>query len=53
MQNVVIQKNDLLKDFGAGVYLREGENLIPPPPLHTRYVYTEYLFNQGRGGGAC
>jgi hypothetical protein len=22
-----------------------------PPPLHTVYVYTIYLFTQGRGGG--
>ncbi len=41
MQNVVIW------DFAAGVHLSETQNHI-----HTEYVYTVYLFTQGKGGGA-
>jgi len=37
----------LKRDFAAGVYLSEAQN--PMPPLHTLYVYTLYLFAQGRG----
>ncbi len=33
----------------AGFYLSEAQNPIPPPPLHTVYVYTVYLIKQGRG----
>jgi len=35
-------------DFAAGVSLSEGQT---PPPLHNVFVYTVYLFTQGRGGG--
>ncbi len=47
------KKIDLLRDFAAGVYLSEAQKPIPhnPPPLHTVYVYTIYLFTQWRGGG--
>jgi hypothetical protein len=39
---------DLERDFVAGVYLSEAQNLIPPPP----YVYTVYLLiHTGKGGG--
>jgi hypothetical protein len=41
----------LLTYFAAGVYLSEAQNpVILPPPLHTVYVYTVYLFTQVRGG---
>ncbi len=30
-------KNDLWRDFAAGVYLYEAQNPIPPFPLHTVY----------------
>jgi hypothetical protein len=35
----------LKRDFAAGVYLAEAQNLTPPP--YTVYVYTVYLFNTG------
>jgi hypothetical protein len=44
------KKIDLFRDFAAGVYLSKGQNPIPPP-LHTVFVYTVYLFTQGRGEG--
>jgi hypothetical protein len=43
---------DLSRDFAAGVYLSDAQNPIPtPPPLHTVYVYTGYLFTKGSGWG--
>jgi hypothetical protein len=38
---------DQQRDFAAGVYLSENQN--PIPPLHTVYVYTVFLFTEGRG----
>ncbi len=52
--NVVIYKIYLLRDSAAGVYLFEAPSLLLPPPPYTLfilYVYTLYLFTQGRGGG--
>jgi hypothetical protein len=48
--------NWLVKDSAAGVYtvyLSDAQNPIPTPPLTycIEYVYTEYLFTQGRGEG--
>jgi hypothetical protein len=40
---------DLQGDLAADVYLSEAQNAIPLP--YTVYVYTVYLFTQGRGGG--
>jgi hypothetical protein len=51
MQNVVIQKIYLERDFAAGVNLSETQNPIPPSHLHTVYVYTVYLFTHGKWGG--
>jgi hypothetical protein len=46
------RKIDLQRYFAAGVYLSEA----PSPPmtpytLHIVYVYTVYIFTQGRGEG--
>jgi hypothetical protein len=51
MQNVVIKKIDLQRDFAAGVNLSEAENPIPPPS-GTLYAYS-ILIQTGReeGGG--
>ncbi len=47
----------LERDFAAGVYLAEAQNPIPlpPPPLHTVYVYTpvytiQYTYSHSKGG---
>jgi hypothetical protein len=36
------------RDYAAGVHLSRTPY---PPPLHTVYVYKDYLFTQERGGG--
>ncbi len=41
------KKIDLSREFAAGVYLSEDQKHIPP--LHIVYVYSVYLFTQGRG----
>ncbi len=41
--------NKFYRDFAADVYMSEAQNLIHPP-LHTVYVFTVYLFTQGKGG---
>jgi hypothetical protein len=48
MQNVVIKKLTCKGYFAADVYLFEAQNPIPPPPLHTVYVYT--VRGEGRNG---
>jgi hypothetical protein len=40
----------LLRDFATCVNLSETHNPIPPPPLHTVYMYAVYLFAHGREG---
>ncbi len=39
-----------VKGLAACVYLSEAQKSIPPL-LHTPYMYTVYLFTQGRGEG--
>jgi hypothetical protein len=44
----------LYRDLAADVYLSEAPSRPmtpnpPPPPIHTVYAYTVYLFTQGRG----
>ncbi len=39
-----------VKGLAVGVYLSEAQNPIPPLP-NTVFVYTVYLFTQGRGEG--
>ncbi len=42
----------LYRDFTASVYWGPLPSYDPIPlPLHTVYVYTVYLFTQGRGEG--
>jgi hypothetical protein len=45
------KKIDLRRDFAACVYVSEAQNPIHPPPLHTVYVYSVYLFTLGKGEG--
>jgi hypothetical protein len=45
------KKIDLYRDLAAGVHLSEAKNPIVPPPLHTVYVYSVYLFKKGKGEG--
>ncbi len=46
-------KNWPVKGLAAGVYLSEGQNPIPPPPLITVYVYAlcSILIHTEKGGG--
>jgi hypothetical protein len=49
MQNVVIEKIDLKRDFAAGVYLSESQNpIFPTYTLYTR-IYCK-LFHTGKWG---
>jgi hypothetical protein len=45
------EKIDLKRDFVAGCSSSEAQNPITPPFTHTVYVYTVYLFTQGKGEG--
>jgi hypothetical protein len=51
MQNVVILKNDLYRDFAAGdVYLSEAQNPILPHS-YTLYTCIQYTYSHREGGG--
>ncbi len=43
-------KNDLKRDFAAGVYLSEAQSLTPPPP-YTLYTCIQYIYSLRKGGG--
>jgi hypothetical protein len=45
------KKMDLHRDFAVGAYLSVAQNPLPLPSLHNVYVYTVYLFTQGRWVG--
>jgi hypothetical protein len=44
---------DLYRDFAAGRIFLIPRAHTHPPLTHCVYVYTVYLFTQGRGGGGC
>jgi hypothetical protein len=44
------KKNDLKRDFAAGVYLSESQDPIPPPLTHCIRVY-RILIHRWMGGG--
>ncbi len=44
------KKIDLYRDFAAPDYLSDAQIPIPPPPVHTVYVYTVILIHTGKGG---
>ena len=51
MQNIIIKKIDLCRDFAAGIYLSEAQNPIYPPPLsHGIRVYSILIHTRNGGG---
>jgi hypothetical protein len=52
MQNVVIQKNNPVKDFATGVLSVRGPEPPPPPLLHTVPIRVyQYTYSHKEGGG--
>jgi hypothetical protein len=49
--NKLTCKKTLRQVFYLSVAPPPHDPILPPPPLHTAYVYTVYLFTQGRGRG--
>jgi hypothetical protein len=43
--------NNKLRIIVVLIFINLEDNIAPPPPLHTVYVYKVYLFAKGSGEG--